>query len=542
MATGHRNSRKALSAFEPQTSEQGGLVFNLLQAVSLDIRGPVSQRILTWHQPDAAARLLDCTSKGLPRVNLALTEKLAPADRRHRRRAIDSLTEDGAQYTLEYCVTFADGQEVWLRETGQRIAGTAAEATHIVSSLRDVSEERVWKNDMATAVKTEPVSKLLNLSYFEDVIGHIGNYAGLPKIIRLKIDNLDSIFSVYGPRATDYLIRAISNRLRGEVSPIDLVCFDGKSEYKIFLPGQSAEGLLERSKKIRFILDKLPIESPFGTLNPSCSISIEAARVTAPTAALLQKPYTKPAANQPLETVTEIDILLALDQNRFELALQPICKSGQRQPEYYEALLRVREADGSYRSAFPYIRAAEDLNVVSGLDLRALGLAKQILRTQKNIKLSVNISVGTLMDEKAFGAYLAEIESFGGHSKRLMVELTETMALDNLDMANLFAAKLQAYGVKLAIDDFGAGHTSFKNLLGLEAQVIKIDGKYIRNIATDSEKQNFVRLLAEMADVFGLLSVAEMIDNEADARMAERLGVHYLQGFYLGRPEIPPIS
>ena len=90
--------------------------------------------------------------------------------------------------------------------------------------------------------------------------------------------------------------------------------------------------------------------------------------------------------------------------------------------------------------------------------------------------------------------------------------------------------------MKLAIDDFGAGHTSFRNLLGLEAQILKIDGSYIKDISRATDKQNFVRMVAEMAQVFGLSTVAEKIDNEADARMVERLGVNYLQGFYLGSP------
>lgn len=537
MADGHRKSRKAIPAFESQSFEEDARVFNLLRAVSLDIRGPRTHRIITWHQPDAAVRMLDCRLQNLPLIDEALTEKLAQVDRRHRRRAIDELTEDGAQYTLEFSLTLTDGHEIWLRETGQRIAGSKTEATHIISTLTEVTDQKIWKNNVARALKSEPISGLLSQSYFDDVLGHIGRCAGQPQIIRINIDNLNDVFSVYGPKATDYLIEVISNRIKGEVSPNDLVSFDGGAEFKIFFPNLTAQALLERSKKIRFILDRLPIESPFGTLNPDCSMVIESAMTTEPDINLPTMPQIQRAANQPLGPITEIDILLALDQNRFELALQPICKSGQRQIEYFEALLRIRDEDGILHSAFPYIRAAEDLNVISSLDLRALSLAKKIMRVQKDIRLSVNISVGTLIDEKAFGAYLAEIESLGLHAKRLMVELTETMALENLDIANLFANKLQSYGVKLAIDDFGAGHTSFKNLLGLEAQVIKIDGRYIRNIATNAEKQNFVRLLAEMADVFGLTSVAEMIDNEADARMVERLGVHYLQGFYLGRPK-----
>jgi len=189
------------------------------------------------------------------------------------------------------------------------------------------------------------------------------------------------------------------------------------------------------------------------------------------------------------------------------------------------------------RSAFPYISAAEKLGLVNLIDQRTLSLAGRLLHKRSNIKLSINVSAGTVQDEDARRAYLKNLEKLGNITQRLTFELTETMAIDNMEAANLFSNAIRSMGGRLAIDDFGAGHTSFNNLMQLEAQIIKIDGSYIRDLSRNPVKQTFVRMIAEMADVFGLETVAEMIDNEADARLVERMGIGFLQGFHLGRPD-----
>lgn len=540
MATGPKKTRNSLFALQARkvNSDNDTLAFSLLRAASFHMRGPKSRRIINWIQPELAARLLDCSETRLPQMDRALTAFLSPSQQRLRGAALDSLTENGTRYQFEYRLEQADGGEIWLSETGERASGDGPEATHIVATLRDITDEKRQANNYLDALNTEPVTGFMSQTYFEDIMGYLAKSLNEPKIINIATTNMNDILSVYGPRAASYLVKSISNRIRGELTPSDLASFDGQRVFQIYAPGCSAAELLNRSKKLRYILDTLPFESPYGHLHPISKIGIDTFSDKGGRSKdfWMEKPISRPA-NTTRSVITELDILAALDQNRFELALQPICRSGSRKVEYHEALLRIRNEDGSLSSAFPYISAAENFGMVAALDLRAIGFAKMIFRKEKNLRLSVNISVGTLTDEKAFGAYLAEVESMGENAGRLMVELTETMALDNIAIANLFAAKLQACGVALAIDDFGAGHTSFKNLLGLEASSIKIDGRYIRNIASSVEKQNFVRLLAEMADVFGLSSVAEMIDNEADARTVERLGVHYLQGFYLGRPK-----
>ncbi len=535
---GPRKSRSFPIALKPaRDSGENVQVLSLLRAASFHLRGPEGGRIVNWDQPHLACRLLDVSDTNLPRTQKALTELLTPAEQRQRSSLISGLTEDGTRYQLEYSLTDSEGQQIWLSETGERLSGNGQCATHIIAVIRDISDQKTQNEYIKSAPNLEPISGLMSEQAFNNIITHISNSLPKSKVIRTTFSNRQDMTAVYGHTAIEHLIRAMAKRLRGEISPKDLACHDGGDSFLIFLPGQSAEALLERSKKLAYIFDELPFETPFGTLYPDCKISIESAPAVSVSSRRDSEhlPSLSPA-NRTQAEITELDILLALDQNKFDLALQPICRAGSRHPEYFEALLRIRDEAGHLSTAFPFIRAAEHFGMISGLDLRAIALAKAILRKDPNIRLSVNISVGTLNAPKSFEAYLAEIESLGSDASRLVVELTETMALDNLEIANLFAAKLQSYGVKMAIDDFGAGHTSFNNLLGLEAQVIKIDGRYIRDIAASLEKQNFVRLLAEMAEVFGLISVAEMIDNEADARTVERLGVHYLQGYYLGRP------
>ena len=158
------------------------------------------------------------------------------------------------------------------------------------------------------------------------------------------------------------------------------------------------------------------------------------------------------------------------------------------------------------------------------------------MKAKQDIRLSINVSAGTVKSEKAAALYLEQLERANETAKRLTLELTETLALENTDLANQFAAKARALGCQFAIDDFGAGHTSFRHLLNVEADTIKIDGAFVRDISLHDYKQTFVRLIVDLAQTLGIKTVAEMVDNPSDARTLKFLGVDYLQGFLFGFP------
>ena len=125
-------------------------------------------------------------------------------------------------------------------------------------------------------------------------------------------------------------------------------------------------------------------------------------------------------------------------------------------------------------------------------------------------------------------------------ASRLIVELTETAALHHFEENARFITQLKELGVRVSIDDFGAGYTSFRNLQMLHVDTVKIDGSYVKDLADNPENQVFVRTLVGLAKNLGLKTVAEWVGSDADAGLLQSFGVDYFQGFHFGEPVLDP--
>ena len=123
---------------------------------------------------------------------------------------------------------------------------------------------------------------------------------------------------------------------------------------------------------------------------------------------------------------------------------------------------------------------------------------------------------------------------------RLIVELTETAALHHFEENARFVSQLRELGVRVAIDDFGAGYTSFRNLQMLHVDTVKIDGSYVENLSASPENQVFVRTLVGLARSFNIKTVAEWVGSDDDAALLQNFGVDYFQGFHFGEPIMDP--
>jgi EAL domain-containing protein (putative c-di-GMP-specific phosphodiesterase class I) len=123
----------------------------------------------------------------------------------------------------------------------------------------------------------------------------------------------------------------------------------------------------------------------------------------------------------------------------------------------------------------------------------------------------------------------------------LVVELTETAALNDFEEGTRFISDLRQMGCKVAIDDFGAGFTSFRNLKMLRVDIVKIDGAFVRGLAASRENQIFVRTLVDLAKHFNLETVAEWVGSDEEAKLLETLGVEYFQGYHCGEPSMRPV-
>lgn len=215
----------------------------------------------------------------------------------------------------------------------------------------------------------------------------------------------------------------------------------------------------------------------------------------------------------------------------FQLVYQPVVnlKAGGA-VQHYEVLVRFGDA----ASPFPLIRMAEELDLIETLDLAIIERAIAKLVERRDLTLAVNISGRTIGSGDFVANVRRMIAADPGVRGRLMFELTESAAIDDLALADRHLQVLRAEGCRVCLDDFGAGAASLAYLQQLSLDVVKIDGRYIRELQHGGRESTFIRHLVHMCGELGVKTLAEMVETSQAEEAVRRAGVDYAQGWFYG--------
>jgi EAL domain-containing protein (putative c-di-GMP-specific phosphodiesterase class I) len=227
----------------------------------------------------------------------------------------------------------------------------------------------------------------------------------------------------------------------------------------------------------------------------------------------------------------------ALKQKRLLFAFQPVVCAGSGQVDYFECLLRMRESDRLVACG-EFIAAIEQVGLIGLIDRFVLERTFAELAAHPDIRLGFNVSGQTAGDRPWLRSLMALLRQRPDLARRLVVEITETAALEDLDESARFVETLRHAGCRVALDDFGAGHTSLRHLQVLAIDTIKIDGSFVRSLADGRENRVILRHLLGLTRSFGLSTVAECVETAEEAALLREAGVGYLQGYHFGRPTI----
>lgn len=227
----------------------------------------------------------------------------------------------------------------------------------------------------------------------------------------------------------------------------------------------------------------------------------------------------------------------AIKDQQLCLAFQPIICSTTGQVAHYEALLRVIKENGELTTAGPLIPVAERMGLIDMIDELVLDMVVKELMAAPKLKLAFNVS--NLTTNSA--VWLKKLEQVSkSHPdvvSRMMIEITETAVHLDLRRTAYFVATVQSYGALVALDDFGSGYTSFRQLKSLSIDVIKIDGVFVKDLVGNHDNLLFIKTMLDFTNGFGLKTVAEFVENGETAKLLMDLGVEYMQGYYFGFPE-----
>ena len=201
----------------------------------------------------------------------------------------------------------------------------------------------------------------------------------------------------------------------------------------------------------------------------------------------------------------------------------------------------MEQDDGQVLLAPDIVPVAEKLGLIRLVDHRVLELVVAELAVSPNVQLSLNISPDTTMDPDWWASIESLMRAHPGVAERLIVEITETVAIQDIDDVRGFVTRLKNFGSRIAIDDFGAGYTSFRNLRKLGVDMVKIDGAFVHDMMRSEDDRAFVRTLIDLAKRLKLSTVAEWVQDEAAAKMLQDWGCDYLQGALIGLATTEPL-
>lgn len=256
----------------------------------------------------------------------------------------------------------------------------------------------------------------------------------------------------------------------------------------------------------------------------------------------------EPGSDSPLSAaVNERDrdtigmVQRAVERHDVLLAFQPVMRSaGSDRPAFYEGLIRVLDESGRIIPAGEFIEAVESQELGRMIDCLALEMGLSSLNRDPTLRLSINMSARSIAYPRWMQTLRRGLRACPTAGERLILEITESSAMVMPDIVAVFMHNLQSKGISFALDDFGAGMTSFRYLRQFYFDIIKIDGQFIRGIADNADNQCLTQALLSVARHFDMFAVAESVENARDAAFLVDMGMDCMQGYYFGAPTVVP--
>ena len=461
-----------------------------------------------------------------------------------------------------------NGAERSIELSASPIRNTSQEVIGAVVLLHDVTEMRGLARQMSYQATHDALTGLVNRREFERRLeeaidsGHRGD--GQHVLCYLDLDRFKLVNDTSGHLAGDSMLREVAKLLRDAVRDSDTVGRLGGDEFGTLLIGcpldkarQIADDLTRSVGEYRFVWkDKVfNIDVSVGLVEISReSGTLEELLAAADTACYVAKKQGSgkvavySARDEALARHTgEIQWLqrlqAALRDNRFQLYHQVIVPAhGEDGGPALEVLVRLRDESGHELPPAEFMRPAERYRLMGLVDRWVVqqtfaAMASGAMPVPARRSVAINVSGQTLGDAQFLEFVVECFDSSDVAPAQVCFEISESAVVANLDHARRFVGVLHGMGCQFALDDFGSGVGSFSNLKTLPLDYLKIDGSFMRNLARDPVNQAMVAAMIKLARTLNFKVIAEQVEDGAAVEAARRMGVDYLQGYAIGRPQ-----
>ena len=441
----------------------------------------------------------------------------------------------------------------------------------LIALLRDVTERRAHERRIEYLASHDPLTGLANRREFERLAelllderrgrGHA--------LLYLDLDQFKVVNDTCGHAAGDELLRQLTSRLRRCIRDTDTLARLGGDEFGVLLTDCSLEQAEQIASKLGAMVNEwrfkwgdqnfsigtsiglVPLESGahatgLAALMSAADAACYAAKEAGRNRTVVYRPGDSALVARQDEMHWVARISDALAEDRLELFCQRIVSAAPASSdagEHCELLVRLRERDGALVEPGRVQPAAERFNLAPAVDRRVVQRALAGVHAalaegaSRNDVYAVNLSGATLCDPD-FGDFVQRaFLDTDVPPPMICFEITETAAIASIDAAQAFIARMHALGSHIALDDFGTGMASFGYLRSLSVDYLKIDGTFVRDLATDPVSAAMVRAIYELSRAIGVRTVAEFVETDAAFERVQTLGGDLAQGFALHVPE-----
>ena len=486
------------------------------------------------------------------------------------RRFLSALRKNGEVKNYLTHLISADGTDRWVginarvsRDEEGRIVGLRGTARNVTEQHQAALEiERLATHDALTGLNNRVcLQRVLEAAL---VRGEKGS------VVLLDVDHFKYINDNFGHRAGDQLLIAIGGLLKDLVKDDDVQVFrvDGDG-FALHLPNAlraDASQLGERAlTALRHYKFPVPGQGCLSTLTASIGVATypfdgaDAATLMANVDIAMYQAKDNGRNRVRLHDHNPDDLRgthkrvhwarelrEVLHDDRVILCSQPVIRLADRTAVHQEILARILDRNGGTVLPGQFIEVAESLGMAGEIDLRVVSKVIDVLQGPdmrgRKTRLFVNLSRASISDPLWARRFRSMLATAPIDHSQLVFEITETAAMSSVDVTQAFIAQMKALGCRFALDDFGAGFSSFYFLKRFDVDYLKIDGSLVRDLACDDASRLFVRALCDVARGLNKQVVAEWVEDQSVMDILVEMGVQYGQGYLFARPLPFPVA
>ncbi|HEY4835282.1 MAG TPA: bifunctional diguanylate cyclase/phosphodiesterase [Bradyrhizobium sp.] len=467
---------------------------------------------------------------------------------------------EGAPYRIEYGVrTSISAPVLWIEETGCWFAGSDGKPVRAQGIVRINNERRARDEQLLKLSRHDPLTGELNRTHLvaslAEAIEEASRFRTSSALMLIGIDHLARVNDAFGFDVADAVISEVALRIRVRLRGGDVLGRFSGNKFGLILKNCTVDDINVAAERFLAGIRNDVVPTKSGPVSVTASIgavgvpryarsadeainraheTLDMAKRRRAGSFLLWRPNVERDAQRRVNIRVTDEIVTALNERRMVMAFEPVVEAGSRAAAFYECLIRMEQEDGQVLLAPDIVPVAEKLGLIRLVDHRVLELVVAELAASPNVQLSLNISPDTTMDPDWWASIESLMSAHPGVAERLIVEITETVAIQDIGDLRGFVMRLKNLGSRIAIDDFGAGYTSFRNLRKLGVDIVKIDGAFVQNIARSADDRAFVQTLIDLARRLQIKTVAEWVQDEEAAIMLRDWGCDFIQGRLIG--------